>query len=81
MKMFLQSQVTQAEEKLATNMKDIAILKEMLRIEKNSNQKKDSTIKSRETDLKEARENFLEQQTEWGMKKNEMNVNIDDQTK
>jgi hypothetical protein len=41
-------------------MKDIAILKEMLRIEKNSNQKKDSLIKAREADLKEARENFLE---------------------
>lgn len=41
-------------------MKDIGILKEMLRIEKNSNQKKDSLIKAREADLKETRDNYLE---------------------
>ena len=37
-------------------MKDITILKEMLRIEKNMNQKKESIIQSRDKDLKEARE-------------------------
>lgn len=79
MKLFMQGQVAQAEEKLATNLKDLGILKEMLRIEKNSNQKKEATIKLREEDLKEARATFLEQQGEWLMKKNEMQATIDDQ--
>lgn len=59
-------------------MKDMAILKEMLRIEKNSNQKKEATIKLREEDVREARTSLLEQQGEWLMKKNEMQATIDD---
>jgi len=34
MKLFLTEKVKQAEEKLATNMQDINVLKEMLKIEK-----------------------------------------------
>ena len=37
MKLFLTEQVKQGDDKLNTNMKDITILKEMLRIEKNMN--------------------------------------------
>jgi len=81
MKLFLQEKVVQSEQKQATTMKDIAILKEMLRIEKLSNQKKDSVIKQRETELKETRDNYLEQQAEWLMKKNEMTTKVEEQIK
>jgi len=37
MKLFLTEQIKQGEAKQATTMKDISILKEMLRIEKNMN--------------------------------------------
>ena len=79
MKLFLQEKVNQSEQKLATNMKDISILKDMLRIEKNSNQKKESLIKAREADLKETRDNFLEQQSEWLIKKNDMTIKAEEQ--
>lgn len=81
MKLFLQEKVNQTEQKMATNMKDIGILKELLRIEQNSNQKKDQLIKSREAELKETRDNYLEQQSEWLIKKNEMALKMEEQTK
>jgi hypothetical protein len=45
MKLFLLEKVKQTEEKLATNMQDISVLKEMLKIEKNMNSKKEALLK------------------------------------
>ena len=60
MKLFLLEKVNQSEQKLATNMKDISILKDMLRIEKNQNAKQEQMIKQRDNEFKETRENALE---------------------
>ena len=45
MKQFLLDKVTQNETKMDTQMKDIGILKDMLRIEKNMNLKKEALLK------------------------------------
>ena len=45
MKLFLTEQVKQSEQKLETHMKDLSILKDMLKIEKNMNAKKEQMIK------------------------------------
>lgn len=74
MKLFLTEQVQQSEQKLSTNMKDITILKEMLRIEKNMNQKKEQIIQSRDKDLKEAREAQLENSSEQLTKINDLDL-------
>ena len=45
-------------------MKDISILKDMLRIEKNMNQKKDDMIASKDKEIKSLREQSLETSSE-----------------
>lgn len=45
-------------------MKDISILKDMLRIEKNMNQKKDDIIANRDKEIKDLREQSLEASSE-----------------
>lgn len=78
MKLFLTEQVQQGEQKLQTNMKDITILKEMLRIEKNMNQKKETIIQQRDKDLKELRESQLEQTSETLIKLNDLDLKTQD---
>ena len=46
------------------NIKDISILKDMLKIEKNMNSKKDVIIKEKELQLKAQRDEALEMQQE-----------------
>ena len=53
MKMFLLDQVQEKEKEKQINIKDISILKDMLKIEKNMNIKKDVIIKEKELQLKE----------------------------
>lgn len=53
MKMFLLDQVQEKEKEKQINIKDISILKDMLKIEKNMNIKKDIIIKEKELQLKE----------------------------
>jgi hypothetical protein len=48
MKMFLLDQVQEKEKDKQVNIKDISILKDMLKIEKNMNQKKDIIIKEKD---------------------------------
>jgi hypothetical protein len=48
MKMFLLDQVQEKEKEKQVNIKDISILKDMLKIEKNMNQKKDIIIKEKD---------------------------------
>lgn len=57
-------------------MKDISILKDMLKIEKANNQKKDAQLKAREAELKQTRENALEHQTDWLNKSNENTLKL-----
>lgn len=78
MKLFLTEQVQQGEQKLQTNMKDITILKEMLRIEKNMNQKKETIIQQRDKDLKELRESQLEQTSDTLIKLNDLDLKTQD---
>jgi len=55
-------------------MKDISILKDMLRIEKNMNQKKDDIIANRDKELKTLREQSLETTSEQLIKINEIEL-------
>ena len=64
MKMFLLDQVQEKEKDKQVNIKDISILKDMLKIEKNMNQKKDIIIKEKDLQLKAQRDEALEMQQE-----------------
>ena len=64
MKMFLLDQVQEKEKEKQVNIKDISILKDMLKIEKNMNQKKDIIIKEKDLQLKAQRDEALEMQQE-----------------
>ena len=64
MKMFLLDQVQKKEKEKQVNIKDISILKDMLKIEKNMNQKKDIIIKEKDFQLKAQRDEALEMQQE-----------------
>ena len=64
MKMFLLDQVQKKEKEKQVNIKDISILKDMLKIEKNMNQKKDIIIKEKDLQLKAQRDEALEMQQE-----------------
>lgn len=55
-------------------MKDISVLKDMLRIEKNMNVKKEHTIKARDAELKEARDKTLETSKELNYSINELTI-------
>ena len=62
-------------------MKDISILKDMLRIEKNMNQKKDDMIASRDKEIKTLREQSLETSSEQLIKINEIELKNNEQEK
>lgn len=62
-------------------MKDISILKDMLRIEKNMNQKKDDMIASRDKEIKSLREQSLETSSEQLIKINEIELKNNEQEK
>ena len=59
-------------------MKDISILKDMLRIEKNMNQKKESIVSQRENDLKQLRESCMETQQDSNNKINELTLKTEE---
>ena len=77
MKTFLMDQVKQGEARLATNMKDISILKDMLKIEKNMNSKNSQTITQRDQEIKDLRAHILEQQQEDKLKINDLELKVD----
>ena len=62
-------------------MKDISILKDMLRIEKNMNTKKEEIIQSRDKELKALRGESLETTSEQLIKINEIELKNTEQDK
>lgn len=81
MKMFLTDKVKQSVEQQQTNQKDISILKDMLKLEKNMNAKKEQTIKDKDDQLKGMREESLEQQQDNLIKINELELQIESNSK
>jgi len=78
MKAFLTDKVVQSEKNQQTNLKDIAIMRDMLKLEKNVNIKKDQVIREKDAQLKQLRDESLELQQEHLIKINELTLKIEE---